>query len=99
MNFQVIIHRDRFPDEAGQMVRDQAIKRLDEAYAIIAEAESGIPDNVWMHPPAKDVAEYDKMLRQVRLSLLEDGVYDERAIKLMKAIRCRVAGARSECAS
>ncbi|HIO98319.1 MAG TPA: hypothetical protein EYN44_01895, partial [Marinobacter salarius] len=96
---QVIIHRDRFPDDAGQMVRDQAIKRIDEAYEIIAEAEAGIPDDIWMHPPQEDVAEYDKMLRKVRLSLLEDGVYDERAISLMKAIRCRVDGARSECAS
>lgn len=99
MNFQVIIHRDRFPESAGQMVRDQAIKRIDEAYEIIAEAEAGIPEDVWMHPPQEDVAEYDKMLRKVRLSLLEDGVYDERAINLMKAIRCRVDGSRSECAS
>jgi hypothetical protein len=99
MNFQVIIHRDRFPDDAGQMVRDESIKRIDQAYEIIAEAEAGIPAEVWMHPPQEDVAEYDRMLRQVRLSLLEDGVYDERAIKLMRAIRCRVDGSRSECAS
>lgn len=99
MNFQVIIHRDRFPDDAGQMVRDESIKRIDQAYEIIAEAEAGIPEEVWMHPPQEDVAEYDRMLRQVRLSLLEDGVYDERAIKLMRAIRCRVDGSRSECAS
>lgn len=99
MNFQVIIHRERFPDDAGQMVRDESIKRIDQAYEIIAEAEAGIPEEVWMHPPQEDVAEYDRMLRQVRLSLLDDGVYDERAIKLMRAIRCRVDGSRSECAS
>lgn len=99
MNFQIILHRERFPDEAGQLIRDEAIKRLDQAYEIIAEAEGGIPAEVWMHPPEDDVAEYNRMLRQVRLSLLEDGVYDERAIKLMRAIRCRVDGTRSECAS
>ncbi|OZB20755.1 MAG: hypothetical protein B7X58_00020 [Marinobacter sp. 34-60-7] len=99
MNFQVIIHRDRFPDDAGQMVRDESIKRIDEAYDIIAEAEASIPESVWVHPPQEDVAEYDKMLEKVRLSLLEDGVFDERALKLMKAIRCRVDGARAECAS
>ncbi|MEP3561335.1 MAG: putative solute-binding protein [Marinobacter sp.] len=99
MNFQVIINTERFPEDAGQMVRDESIKRIDEAYQIIAEAEASIPDNVWVNLPRKDTAEYDKMLRQVRMSLLEDGVYDERAIKLMKAIRCRVDGARSECAS
>ncbi|WP_291948375.1 hypothetical protein [Marinobacter sp.] len=37
MNFQVIIHSDRFPESAGQMVRDESIKRLDEAYEIIAQ--------------------------------------------------------------
>ncbi|WP_148864622.1 putative solute-binding protein [Marinobacter fonticola] len=99
MNFQVILHRDRFPDNAGQMVRDEAINRIEEAYQIIAQAEAEIPEETWMHPPQEDIREYDQMLREVRLSLLEDGVYDERAIRLMKAIRCRVDGARAECAS
>ncbi|MDX1818151.1 MAG: putative solute-binding protein, partial [Marinobacter sp.] len=99
MNFQVIIHRDRFPDDAGQMVRDESIKRLDQAYGIISKAEADIPKDVWMNLPQEDISEYNKMLRQVRLSLLDDGVYDPRAIKLMKAIRCRVDGSRAECAS
>ncbi|MDX1635566.1 MAG: putative solute-binding protein [Marinobacter sp.] len=99
MNFQVILHRDRFPDRAGQMVREESIKRIDEAYDIIAQAEAEIPETVWMHPPAEDTRNYDEMLREVRLSLLADGVYDERAIKLMRAIRCRVDGTRSECSS
>lgn len=99
MNFQVIIHRDRFPDEAGQVVRNEAIKRMDEAYDIIAEAEASIPEDKWMVLPHEDIAEYDQMLRKVRLSLLDDGVYDERALKLMKAIRCRVDGTRPECSS
>lgn len=99
MNFQVILHRSRFPDKAGQMVRDESIKRLNQAYDIIAQAEADIPKDVWMHPPAADVQNYDQMLREVRLSLVKDGVYDPRAIKLMKAIRCRVDGARAECSS
>ncbi len=99
MNFQVILHRDRFPDRAGQMVREESIKRIDEAYDIIAQAEAEIPEAVWMHPPAEDTRNYDRMLREVRLSLLADGVYDERAIKLMRAIRCRVDGTRPECSS
>lgn len=99
MNFQVILHRDRFPDDAGQMVRDEAVKRINEAYQIIAQAEAEIPDDVWMEPPRADVADYNQMLREVRLSLLDQGVYDERAIRLMKAIRCRVDASRAECAS
>jgi len=99
MNFQIIIHRDRFPDETSQFIREQAVSKLDEAYEIIAEAEAGIPDDVWMHLPQERLAEYDRMLQTVRHSLTEDGIFDERAMNLMKAIRCRVDGARSECAS
>ncbi|PAV24811.1 TRAP-type C4-dicarboxylate transport system substrate-binding protein [Tamilnaduibacter salinus] len=97
MNFQVILHKDRFPENAGQMVRNQAVERINQAYDIIAEAEAEIPDDLWMHPPEEDVAEYNQMLREVRLALLEDGVYDEKALKLMKAIRCRVDASRAEC--
>lgn len=97
MNFQVILHKDRFPESAGQMVRNHAVERINQAYDIIAQAEAEIPDKLWMHPPEEDVAEYNQMLREVRLSLLEDGVYDEKALKLMKAIRCRVDAARAEC--
>ncbi|WP_427901656.1 putative solute-binding protein [Marinobacter caseinilyticus] len=99
MNFQVILHRDRFSDKAAQMVRDESIKRINEAYEIIAQAEAEIPESVWIHLPQADTQGYDRMLRDVRLSLLADGVYDERAIKLMQAIRCRVDGSRSECSS
>jgi hypothetical protein len=99
MNFQIIIHRGRFPDDTSRFIRDQATSKLDEAYEIIAAAESEIPADVWLYLPQERLAEYDKMLQQVRLSLTEDGIFDERAIQLMKAIRCRVDGARSECAS
>ncbi|TGN38899.1 hypothetical protein E5Q11_14305 [Marinobacter confluentis] len=99
MNFQIIIHRDRFPDETSSFIREQAMSKLDEAYEIIATAESEIPADVWLSLPQERLAEYDRMLQSVRLSLTEDGIFDERAIQLMKAIRCRVDGSRSECAS
>jgi len=68
MNFQVIIHRDRFTEDAGQLVREESSKRINEAYDIIAQAEEGIPDQVWMNLPAEDIAEYDRMLRKVRFT-------------------------------
>jgi hypothetical protein len=99
MNFQIVIHRDRFPEDTSQFIRQQAVSKLDEAYEIIATAESEIPSDVWMSLPQERLAEYDQMLQKVRTSLTEDGIFDERAIKLMKAIRCRVDGSRSECTS
>lgn len=99
MNFQIVLHRDRFSEDISQFIRETAVSRMNEAYDIIATAEAEIPSDAWMSLPQERIAEYDRMLQEVRLSLTEDGIFDERAIKLMKAIRCRVDGARSECAS
>ena len=99
MNFQVIVQRDRFPDHMAQLVRDMSRERMNEAYQIIEEAEAEIPKDEWMYPSDEDRARYDRMLAEVREILLQDGVYDERALRLMRSIRCRVDGSRAECAS
>lgn len=98
MNFQVILHRHRFPPKAAQMVRDESRKKIDEAYKIIADAETGIPKKYWMYPTPNQVQQYNAMLAKVRLKLRDEGVYDARALKLMRAVRCKVDPTRAECA-
>lgn len=98
MNFQVILHRHRFPPNAAQMVRDESRKKIDEAYKIIADAEKGIPKKDWMYPTPSQVEQYNALLSKVRQKLLAEGVYDARALKLMRAVRCKVDPTRAECA-
>jgi hypothetical protein len=98
MTFQIIIREDRFPDGYGEKARQYAFNRMDEAYGLIETAEKEIPDTVWMYPSDEQIGEYNQMLREVRLSLREDGTYDARALKLMRAIRCKDEPTRAECA-
>lgn len=97
-NFQTIIHVDRFPEGFGQKMRDFSATRYDEAYEIIAQAESEIGEQLWTHPSTKEAEAYAAMFRSVRISLRDDGVYDGKALKLMRKVRCKQSPSNAECA-
>lgn len=97
MNFQILIHSDRFPEGYAQQVRNYSAERYDEAYEIVAKAEKEILDDVWMRPSSEDRQGYDKLLQEVRISLRDKGIYDSTALKIMKRIRCKTNGAAAEC--
>lgn len=97
-SFQTIIHSDRFPDDYGQKMREFSATRYDEAYEIIEQAESEIAQEFWTHPTAEDAEKYAAMFRSVRIGLRDDGVYDAKALKLMRKVRCKKNPSHAECA-
>ncbi|MFE8070178.1 DUF6091 family protein [Marinobacteraceae bacterium S3BR75-40.1] len=99
MNFQVLIRQDRFPENAGKVVKEQARTRIDEVYKIIEDAEAEIPQKYWMYPAEDKIGKYERMLQQVRLQLRDEGVYDPKALRLMRVIRCKVDPTAGECAN
>lgn len=97
MNFQIILHKSRFPKGYANHVREYAREHLNQAFSIINKATDEIKKKYWMYPTDKQTASYDQMLQSVRLSLRDKGVYDAKALKLMKIIRCKVQPSRGEC--
>ncbi len=98
MNFQILIHPDKYPAGYGQKVRDYAAARFSDAYKIIDNAEAEIKKDYWIRPNPEDVKGYNKMLQEVRIALRDDGVYDAKALRLMRKVRCKVSPANAECA-
>lgn len=98
MNFQIITHADRFPADFGQKSREYAATRYNEAYELVRQAEAEIKPEYWMYPKPEDVAGYDKLLREVRLQLRDEGTYDARALTLMRKVRCKTNPSNAECA-
>ena len=47
--------------------------------------------------PAEKKAEYKELLRQIRIQLMADGVYDRKMLKLMLKLRCKDNPAHHEC--
>jgi len=98
MNFQILIHVDRFPVGYGQKVRDYTSSRFEEAYKIVETAEAEIKEKYWVRPSPENMKGYSKMLQEVRISLRDEGIYDAKALRLMRKVRCKTNPANAECA-
>ena len=97
MNGQLILRKDKFPKEFGQSSRDYAYSNFPKALEHIIAAEKGIPEKYWVDLPVKKHGEYKEMLRQVRLELRDEGIYDERMLKILFKLRCKTNPSHYEC--
>jgi hypothetical protein len=99
MTLQLLVHTDRFPQNFAGQSRALSAKAFEKGRAAADKAEATIPSNAWINIPAADQAKYDEMFRDVRVELRDKHkVYDGKALKLLRKIRCKVDGARAECA-
>ena len=97
MNGQLILRKDKFPEGFGQNSRNYAYSNFSKALEHIIAAEEGIPKKYWVDLPAEKHEEYKEMLRQVRLELSEEGVYDKRMLKILFRLRCKTNPGHYEC--
>ena len=97
MNGQLILRKDRFPEGFGQNSRDYAYSNFNKALEHIVAAEEGIPKKYWVDLPDEKQVEYKEMLRQVRLELKEEGIYDKRMLKILFKLRCKTDPSHYEC--
>ena len=95
---QVILHPDKFPAGFGQKSRDWFVKQLPKAFSTIAKLEAGIPAKSKMEVPAGDREGYQKMMRESRIALTKQGIYDKEMMSVLKKARCSIDKANFECA-
>lgn len=93
----MMMHRGRFPDGLGQLVREYAATQLEPAYHFINETEQSIPAKYWMDVPAADKPGYVKLMREARLDMTKAGYYDPRMMSLLKRVRCNLDATQYEC--
>lgn len=97
LTLQVIIRQDKFPQGYGQKSREYLFGQFDRAIKIVTVAEKEIDKRYWMQIPEADQEKYTAMIRESRISLMNDGIYDKKAMKLLKQVRCQIKPADSEC--
>lgn len=97
MNGQLILRKDKFPKEFGQNSRTYAYKNFSKALEHIVAAEKNIPEKYWVDLPDEKHKKYKEMLRQVRLELKDEGIYDKRMLKILFKLRCKTDPTHYEC--
>ena len=97
LTFQFIINKDKFPADFGQKSRAYWNAQTPRAMGIVAKAEKDIPAGVWMDLPEKDKDGYIVLLRDARIALTKEGIYNPFTMKVLKKTRCSVNGGDAEC--
>lgn len=97
ISLQLYIRRDRFPEGFGQKSREYMYSQMDRALKLVDTAEKEIDKRFWMQIPEADQEKYTIMIRESRISLTNDGIYDKRAMRLLKQVRCQIKPAEAEC--
>lgn len=97
LDFQMIIYHDRFAEGFGQKTRDYFVSIFDRALQFVAQDTAEIDEKYWLDLPQEDINKYNEMLRSVRLSLREEGVYDPRMLTLLRRLRCAETPTAAEC--
>ena len=96
---QLISHKDRFAGDFGQKMREYILSRLPDIHKLVKDAEAEIPAKYWIKTDEETKQAIEKFKREIRLSLRDEGVHDQKALKLLWKIRCSEDGSRAECAS
>ena len=97
LTMQMIVREAEFPDTFHQASRDYAVAQFEKAKDILQNSEKKIPEDLWIDIPSEDKKEYVELLRQARLNLRDDGIYDGKMLTLMRKVRCRVNPSEAEC--
>ena len=99
----ILVRRDlvlpKIPDldERLGAVRDYGLSFIDSLIERLKAAEKDIPPEVWVDLSADEQARYGRMLREARLRMTQDGVYDTNTMTLLKKVRCKHDPANEEC--
>ncbi|MDP2228640.1 MAG: DUF6091 family protein [Moraxellaceae bacterium] len=100
----IMIRRDlvlpKIPDLDGRLnqMRQFGLQYIDAVFTLLKEAENDIPKNQWIELAKADQDKYYQMLREARLRLTKEGVYDPVMMSLLKRVRCKHVPADAECA-
>jgi hypothetical protein len=93
----MMMHRGKFPDGIGQLIREFAATQTPLAYQFIDETEQHIDPKYWLDVPAADKPGYIKLMRESRIAMTKEGYYDKRMMTFLKKIRCQFDPTNYEC--
>lgn len=98
-----LLNRERIEKEVPDLddrlkkMRKFGLQYLDTAFQAIRRTESQVPAKYWMHLSPEETDKYSQMMRQARMQLTADGIYDPRMMHLLKKIRCHYNPDAAEC--
>lgn len=98
LTFQMVIRHEKFPSDFAAKARKAAYDKMSYAMQYVHLTEKRIPEDQWVEPLLREQGAMNEMMRQARLKLRGEGIYDGNMLKLMRKIRCQRDPRHFECA-
>lgn len=95
--YVILTHPDKFPEGYGQKSRTWFVGQLNRQMATVDKTEKSIEPHYWDVIAPNVAPGYVKILRESRLSLTREGIYNKKMNGILKKIRCRQDPTNYEC--
>ncbi|OTG76458.1 RND transporter [Acinetobacter sp. ANC 5054] len=93
----LIIRADKFPNQFSEQSRQWFIQQLPKSFAMVKRMEAEIPAKYKMNLSKDDQVKYQKILREGRMDLTRQGIYDATMMTVLKKARCTIERTNFEC--
>ena len=93
----LIVRPERFPAQFGEQSRQWFLQKIPQSFAMVLRLEAAIPSKIKMQLSKEDKEKYQRLLREGRIDLTKQGVYDPGMMRVLKKARCTVERTNFEC--
>ncbi|OOW08527.1 RND transporter [Acinetobacter sp. MF4642] len=93
----LIVRPERFPAQFGAQSRQWFLQKIPQSFAMVQRLEATIPSKIKMQLSKEDKEKYQRLLREGRIDLTKQGVYDSGMMRVLKKARCTVERTNFEC--
>ncbi|MGE8530864.1 MAG: putative solute-binding protein [Acinetobacter guillouiae] len=93
----LVFRSQKFPATFGNDSRSWFIKQLPRQFSMVKRLEEGIPAKYRLNLSKVDTEKYQKLLRDGRMDLTRQGIYDPTMMSVLKRARCTVDRTNFEC--
>lgn len=99
LTYQVVLNQAKFPAGFGEKSRAHWVGEFDRAMKLVQNADASIPAGTWMEVSPDHVKKYTNILRESRIAITGQGVYNKQGLKVIKKVRCAANPAEADCSS
>ena len=93
----LIVRPERFPAQFGAQSRQWFLQKIPQSFAMVQRLEAAIPSKIKMQLSKEDKEKYQRLLREGRIDLTKQGIYDPGMMRVLKKARCTVERTNFEC--
>ncbi len=97
VTMDLIMRPQQFPEGFGQQSRNWFLKQLPRSFSMVKRLEAGVSQKYFFNLDNEDKIKYQKILRDGRIELTKQGIYDPTMMTVLKRARCTVERTNFEC--